>query len=279
MSGVSCRAVEREHENEYEDRPSLGIALDGGVLAITIDRPDRRNSLTDEMIHDLLVVLECANTDERVRTILVDSTGGDFCSGFDLGGRGGAPQRTGSTQRRLPTHAHGLVSRVTTVQIPIVAAVRGYAAGLGLHLALACDFCIAADDARLWEPFVKRGFTPDSGGTWFLPRFIGVARAKRMLMLGEPIDGRTAAAWGLIHESMPADAVSATARHVATQLAGGPTVTLGLVKNLVREGLTDELDSHLAREALSLELSSRSPDFKEGMTALAEKRDANFTGR
>jgi 2-(1,2-epoxy-1,2-dihydrophenyl)acetyl-CoA isomerase len=268
------------HERDYEDRGALRIAVDdGGVLAITIDRADRRNSLTDDMIYDLVAVLECANQDERVRAILIDSIGDDFCSGFDLGGRGTAKQRTGMTQRRLPAHAHGLVSRLTTVQVPVVAAVRGYAAGLGLHMALAADFCVAAHDARLWEPFVKRGFTPDSGGTWLLPRLVGVARAKRMLMLGEPVDGHRAADWGMVHAAVPAAQVSTEARALATELACGPTVTLGLVKNLVREGLADDFDSHLAREALALELSSRSQDFKEGIAALAEKRPAQFTGR
>jgi 2-(1,2-epoxy-1,2-dihydrophenyl)acetyl-CoA isomerase len=268
------------HDGDYEDRDGLRIEIDdGGVLAITIDRSERRNSLTDQMIYDLLAVLECANQDERVRAILFDSNGDDFCSGFDLGGRGGGQQRTGITQRRLPAHAHGLVSRITTVQVPIVAAVRGYAAGLGLHIALAADFCVAASDAKLWEPFVKRGFTPDSGGTWLLPRLVGVARAKRMLMLGEPVDGIRAAEWGLIHTAVPSAQVRAEAKALAAELADGPTVTLGLVKNLVREGLADDFDSHLAREALALELSSRSKDFKEGMAALADKRAAQFTGR
>ena len=267
------------HEADYEDRPGLRIVLDGAVLSVTLDRPERRNALTDEMVYGLLSILECANQDERVRAILLDSAGDDFCTGFDLGRRSGAKERVGATQRRLPAHAHGLVSRVTTVQLPVVAAVRGYAAGVGLHVALAADFCVAADDARLWEPFVQRGFTPDSGGTWLLPRLVGVARAKRMLMLGEPIDGITAADWGLIHASVPAPDVTAQARGLAARLADGPTVTLGLVKNLVREGLADDFDSHLAREALSLELSSRSDDFKEGMAALAQKRAAEFTGR
>jgi 2-(1,2-epoxy-1,2-dihydrophenyl)acetyl-CoA isomerase len=264
---------------EYQDRPGLRITLDGPVLCITLDRPERRNALTDEMVYDLVTVLECANQDERVRAILLDSTSGDFCTGFDLGGRGAARERAGATQRRLPAHAHRLVSRVTTVQVPVVAAVRGYAAGVGLHVALAADFCVAADDARLWEPFVHRGFTPDSGGTWLLPRLVGVARAKRLLMLGDPIDGTTAAQWGVVHSALPADEVTAAARALADRLAQGPTVTLGLLKNLVREGLATEFDSHLAREALALELSTRSDDFKEGMRALGEKRAADFTGR
>ncbi len=268
-----------EHGGNYEDRPGLGIALDGAILRITIDRAERRNSLTDQMVYDLIAVLECANQDERVRAILLASTGTDFCTGFDLGDRGAGRPRTGASQRRLPAHAHRLIARLTTVQIPIVAAVRGYAAGLGLHVALAADFSVVADDAKLWEPFVQRGFTPDSGGTWLLPRLVGIARAKEMLMLGERVNGTTAAQWGLVHRSVPAGDVDATAGALAHRLAKGPTVALGLTKTLVREGLDADLDSHLDREALALELSSRSDDFKEGMSALADKRDANFTGR
>lgn len=268
-----------EHAGEYLDMQGVRVGLEGSVLAITLDRSERRNALTDEMVYGLVALFDRADQDDRVRSILLDSASGDFCSGFDLGGRGASKPRTGATQRRLPTHAHGLVSRLTTVQIPVVAAVRGYAAGVGLHLALAADFCIAATDARLWEPFVQRGFTPDSGGTWLLPRLIGVARAKEMLMLGEPIDGATAAGWGLIHRAVPTATVTDEGRALAARLGQGPTVSLGLVKNLVREGLASDLDGHLAREALALELSSRSDDFKEGMRALAEKRDADFTGR
>jgi 2-(1,2-epoxy-1,2-dihydrophenyl)acetyl-CoA isomerase len=259
--------------------PGLGVRLDGAVLRITFERPERRNSITDEMIYALLALLDRANGDERVRAIVLTGTGDDFCSGFDLSGRGGPKERTGATQRRLPTHAHGLVSRLTTVQVPVVAAVRGYAAGIGLHLALAADFCVVADDAKLWEPFVQRGFTPDSGGTWLLPRLVGIARAKELLMLGDRIDGTTAAAWGLVHRSVPAAEVAATADALAARLAAGPTVSLGLVKTLVREGLSAPLDAHLDREALAMELSSRSDDFKEGMRALADKRTPEFGGR
>ncbi len=264
---------------DYTDRTGLGLRLDGPVLHITIDRPERRNALTDGMIDDLIEVLEAANEDERVRAIVLTGTGNDFCTGFDLGGRGGAKLRTGATQRRLPTHAHRLVSLVATIQVPVVAAVRGFAAGIGLHLALAADFCVVADDARLWEPFVARGFTPDSGATWLLPRLIGVARAKQMLLLGDEIDGVTAERWGLVARSVSAPEVAATADALAGRLASGPTVALGLTKTLLHEGQNASFDAHLAREALALELSSRSDDFKAGMRALAEKRAPDFTGR
>lgn len=274
--GVQCDAAE---PTAYADRPGLGVRLDAAVLRITLDRPGRRNALTDGMIDDLIELLEAANDDDRVRAIVLTGAGNDFCTGFDLGGRGGTKPRTGATQRRLPTHAHRLVSLLATIQVPVVAAVRGFAAGIGLHLALAADFCVAADDARLWEPFVARGFTPDSGGTWLLPRLVGLARAKQMLLLGDEVDGATAERWGLISRSVPAVEVAAVADALADRLAAGPTVALGLTKTLVHEGQSASFDAHLAREALALELSSRSDDFKAGMRALAEKRAPDFTGR
>ncbi len=264
---------------KYTSRDGLNVGLEGAILRLTIDREKRRNAITDSIIYDLIEILESANEDEAVRAILLTGSGNDFCSGFDLSGRGAAKQRTGATQRRLPSHAHRLVSLFYTAQVPIVAAVRGCAAGIGLHLALAADFCIASDDARLWEPFVNRGFTPDSGGTWLIPRLVGIARAKELLLLGDEISGATAAEWGLIYQSVAAAEVGPASEALATRLASGPTIAIGLTKTLVHESHASALDPHLAREALALELSTRSDDFKEGMTSMAEKRAADFSGQ
>lgn len=267
------------------DRPVPGLlrTLDGGVLRLTIDRPERRNAVDDDMVRELIATFEAASADEAIRAILLGSTGDDFCSGFDVIGRNAdadAPRpRVGSIQRRLPVLAHRLVPLILSTQVPVVAAVRGWAAGLGLHLALAADFCVVADDARLWEPFAARGFTPDSGGTWLLPRLVGVARAKDLLMLGREISGIEAASWGMVHVSVDATAVEAHAAALAQRLAEGPTVALGLTKWLVHEGAGLDLERHLTNEGFALELSSRSADFREGMQALRERRDPRFDGR
>jgi 2-(1,2-epoxy-1,2-dihydrophenyl)acetyl-CoA isomerase len=191
----------------------------------------------------------------------------------------GPRPRVGSIQRRLPWHAHRLVPTLLTTQIPIVCAARGWIAGLGLHIALACDFAVVAQDARLWEPFVGAGFTPDSGGTWLLPRLAGIARAKEMLLLGREVSGADAAAWGMVHRAVPAADVDAEAEALATELAAAPTVSVGLTKWLVHAGLGLDLERHLHNEALAMELSSRSEDFREGMAARADKRPPGFTGR
>lgn len=267
----------------YDAVPGLLTSLDDGLLVLTIDRPEKRNAVDDTAVRAMVSHLEVANSDEAVRAILLTSNGDDFCSGFDILGRNAdadAPRpRVGSIQRRLPVLSHRAIALLLSTQVPVVAAVRGWAAGLGLHLALAADFCVVARDARLWEPFATRGFTPDSGGTWLLPRLIGVARAKELLMLGREVSGEEAAGWGMVHAAAPAAEVDATAIALARRLADGPTVALGLTKWLVHEGAGLDLERHLANEAFALELSSRSTDFREGMQALRDRRDPEFDGR
>jgi 2-(1,2-epoxy-1,2-dihydrophenyl)acetyl-CoA isomerase len=267
---------------DYDSSDGLDVALDGAVLRITLDRPKRKNALDDAMTEAIIGHLARAQNDDAVRCIVVTGSGDDFCSGFDIVSRNepakGRP-RVGAIQRRLPGQAHRLLPLVLETQVPVVCAVRGWAAGIGLHLALAADFAVVARDARLWEPFSARGFTPDSGGTWLLPRLVGVARAKELLMLGRELSGEEAADWGLVHRAVDPGDVATEANELAARLAAGPTVALGLTKWLVHRGTSRAFDEHLADEAFAMELSSRADDFKEGLAALREKRDPKFTGR
>lgn len=262
----------------------LVVARDGAVLRLTLDRPARRNALTDDIVHAVTDVVEAAGNDDTVRVIAIGATGEHFCSGFDLSLRAapdpGAPRpRLGATQRQLRGHVHRLIPTLLETQTPIVAAVRGYAIGLGLHLALACDFAIVADDARLRAPFTAIGFTPDSGGSWLIPRLVGVARAKEMLMLAREVPGAQAAQWGLVHRAVPADALDAEAEVLVQELAGAATVAVGLTKLLVQRALTVDLEHHLADEAFAMELSSRTDDFKEPARAKQAGRALRFEGR
>jgi 2-(1,2-epoxy-1,2-dihydrophenyl)acetyl-CoA isomerase len=254
------------------------------VLRLTLDRPDKRNALDDVMVAGLIEALDAANRDEAVRAVVLTGAGDHFCGGADIVARNatepGAPRpRVGSIQRRTPSLAHRLIPLVTSVQVPVVCAVRGWAAGIGCQLALAADFTIAADDATFWEPFMQRGFTPDSGATWLLPRRVGMVQARRMLLLGERVDGATAAAIHLIHEALPAADVDRAVDALVDRLASGPTVALGLTKWLLHAGRTSELDEQLRNESLALELSSRSDDFREGLAAFRDKRSPDFKGR
>ena len=266
----------------YEPVPGLGVALADGVLRLTLDRPEKRNAIDDVVMLGLIDALETANRDEAVRVVLLTGTGDHFCSGADIVARNagaGERPRVGSIQRRVPAQAHRLLPLVCTIQVPVVCTARGYVAGIGLHLAAAADFTVVAEDATLWEPFTQRGFTPDSGGTWLLPRRVGPARARELLLLGRRLTGTEAADWQLVHRAVPAASVEAEGEALVARLAEAPTVAVGLTKWLLHQGEGRGLEAHLADEAFALELSSRSEDFREGLTAFREKRDPRFEGR
>jgi 2-(1,2-epoxy-1,2-dihydrophenyl)acetyl-CoA isomerase len=268
-------------ETTYQPADGLGVALDAGVLRVTLDRPDKRNAISDQMIGAFVDTISAASTDDRVRVIVVSGAGDHFCGGADIVARNRDREtrpRTGSIQRRLPTQAHRLVPLLLDVQVPVVCKVRGWAAGIGFSLALAADFTIAADDATFWEPFTERGFTPDSGATWLLPRRVGDVRARELLLLGRKLSGAEAAQWGAIHAAVPGPELDSAVDEIVGELAAGPTVALGLAKWLLHAGSGLALDQHLPNEALALELSSRTDDFREGMTAFRERRAPNFEG-
>ena len=266
----------------YPDVPAgLVVEHDGPVLRLRLDRPERRNSVTDGMVYALVEVVDAAGSDESVRVIHLTGTGDHFCSGFDLGERMPGPEkpRISSIERRMNAHANRLIPAMLTTQTPIVCTARGWVIGLGLNLALAADFTVVADDARLWAPFTSFGFTPDSGSSWLIPRLTGVARAREMLVLGTKVSGTDAAAWGLVHRAVPADELDAAGEELVARLAVAPTVAVGLTKLLVHRALTADIERHLAEEAWAMEVSSRSDDFKEYGTAAREQRDPRFEGR
>jgi 2-(1,2-epoxy-1,2-dihydrophenyl)acetyl-CoA isomerase len=272
----------RDPSDAYRSVDGVDIRLDGPVLRCTLDRVKTRNALDAEMMLALIDAIEAAGQDERVRVIALTGTGDHFCAGADIIARNAPTDtkpRVGSIQRRLPVQAHRLVPLLLTVQTPVVTSVRGWAAGIGFHLALASDFCIATESARFWEPFLARGFTPDSGGAWLVPRLAGVSLARDMLLLGREMSGAEAAGCGLIHRAVPDAELDDAFEALVEELAGAATVAFGLAKWLLFTGASLPLEQHLANEAFALELSSRSQDFREGLAAFREKRDPRFTGR
>jgi 2-(1,2-epoxy-1,2-dihydrophenyl)acetyl-CoA isomerase len=272
---------DEETEQAYASVDGLRIERRGPVLEFEIDRPKKRNALTDPIVAAMIGALTAAGPDESVRVIVVRGAGDHFCAGFDIVGRNAGDQRprVGSIQRRLPTEAHRLIEMLLTTQTPVVCRVQGWAAGIGLHLMLASDFAVVDETARLWEPYAQRGFTPDTGGTWLLSRRIGEVRARDMLLLGEAVSGADAAAWGMVHRAVPADTLDREVQALVERLAAAPTVTLGLTKWLLHAGSSAPLAEQLQNEALAMELSSRSEDFREGLAAFVEKRPPNFSGR
>jgi 2-(1,2-epoxy-1,2-dihydrophenyl)acetyl-CoA isomerase len=268
-------------EQPYRSVEGLRVERRGPVLEFEIDRPKKRNALTDPIVAAMIGALSAAGPDESVRVIVLRGAGDHFCAGFDIVGRnaGDVRPRVGSIQRRLPTEAHRLVELLLSTQTPVVCRVQGWAAGIGLHLVLASDFAVVDESARLWEPYAQRGFTPDTGGTWLLSRRIGEIRAREMLMLGEAVSGADAASWGMVHRAVPAPALDEEVETLAQRLAVAPTVTIGLTKWLLHAGASSPLAEQLQNEALAMELSSRSEDFREGLAAFVEKRPPNFSGR
>ena len=191
----------------------------------------------------------------------------------------GQRPRTGDLVRRIPHTANRVIELVHTIQLPVVCSARGWAVGLGCNLALAADFTLAADDAVFWEPFVGRGFSPDSGSTWLLPRLVGRARARRMLLLGEKVGAAEAAEWGLIHQAVPGSELDAAGDELIERLASGPTVAIGLAKQAIQYAQQASLTQAMTQELFNVEMSCRTTDFKEGLAAFRDKRPPEFTGR
>jgi 2-(1,2-epoxy-1,2-dihydrophenyl)acetyl-CoA isomerase len=254
---------------------------DGATLRLTLDRPARRNSLSHLMVDALVVALTDAATDDTLRAIHIRGEGDDFCAGADwvATNSDGDRPRPGDLVRRVPHTSHRLVELVHTIHLPVICTVRGWAVGLGCNLALAADFTVAAADAVFWEPFVARGFSPDSGSTWLLPRLAGLARAKRMLLLGEKVMASDAAAWGLIHDAVDPSGLDTAADELLARLAAGPTVAIGLGKQAIHYGQHATLPQTMNQELFNLELSCRTTDFKEGLAAFRERRTPEFHDR
>ncbi|HEV3264701.1 MAG TPA: enoyl-CoA hydratase-related protein [Acidimicrobiales bacterium] len=266
----------------YRSVDGLSIEVSNAVLRLRLDRPTQRNAINDTMMAGLIAAVDAAGRDEGVRVIHIAGTGDHFCGGADIVARNAGEQtrpRVGAIQRRLPAQAHRLLPLLCSVQVPVVCAVQGWAAGIGMQIATAADFTVAADDAIFWEPFSSRGFTPDSGATWLLPRAVGVARARELLLLGRKLGGTEAAEWGLVHRAVPSGEVDRVTEELVATLAAGPTVALGLTKWLLYAGASLPLDDHLRNEGFAMEISSRSEDFREGLAAFKDRRAPDFKGR
>lgn len=262
---------------------SLRIQRSGAVLELTIDRPGRGNALDGPTMRALIGELDQLAADPGdVRAVLLRSEGKHFCAGADISGGGsggGARPAIGHMLRSLGDGPNRLIHALWNCRLPTVAELTGRSSGLGLHVALACDLTVAGTGATFAEPFSDRGFNVDSGGSWLLPRFVGLTHAKQLLYSARPVDADTALRWGLITEVVDDGSVRSRAAELAAELAGRPTFAVGAMKDLLHRALTSSLPDALEREAAAVELTIRSDDFKEGMRAFMEKRRPRFTGR
>jgi 2-(1,2-epoxy-1,2-dihydrophenyl)acetyl-CoA isomerase len=258
------------------------VVEDGPVLRLTLDRPSLGNAIGSGTTAAMLQALDLAMSSSTIRVVALTSLGKDFCSGMDLK-EANAPSderpRMGHLSRRITAGPHRLVRALAELQLPVVVGVRGYAAGIGCSLALSGDYVVASETATFWTPFVKRGFSPDSGSTYLLPRLIGPTRAKEMLMLGRPVEATKALSWGMVNEVVDDAKLEDVFEAAVAEFAGAATVAVGLAKNLVHRNLEVDLNQALANEALMEEVSVRSSDFKAGIKAFASRTTPDFTGR
>ncbi len=247
----------------------------GRFATLTIARPERLNAMDGQTVDEMrAAVAEVAASDARC--LLLAGEGRAFSSGADLAASGGLPQDAGAA---LEKHFNPLVEALFALDIPVVAAVRGPAAGAGCSLALAADIVIAARSAYFLQAFVNIGLIPDAGATWLLPRLAGRARAMEMMMLGERIPAEQALAWGLVSRVVEDEALDEEAAALAARLANGPTVALGLIRKLAHEAAQRPLTEALATERVAQRTAGESADFKAGVMAFLAKRQPTFEGR
>jgi 2-(1,2-epoxy-1,2-dihydrophenyl)acetyl-CoA isomerase len=250
-----------------------------GYRVITLNRPDRLNSFNEAMHVDLMSALLDAEADGSCRALVLTGAGRGFCAGQDLSDRVFSPGQVPDLSSTLERLYNPLVRKIRSLQMPVICAVNGVAAGAGANIALACDIVLAARSAKFIQAFAKLGLVPDSGGTWFLPRLVGTARARALALLAEPVSAEQAEAWGMIWKAVDDAALTDEAQRLAAHFAVQPTVGLGLIKQALDASEMNDLNRQLDLERDLQGRAGRTPDYLEGVTAFFEKRQPKFTGR
>jgi len=256
-----------------ESYETLLVDRRDGVVTVTMNRPHRKNAVTATMMEELIAVITetAAQRDDRV--LVLTGAGGAFCSGADLSE---SPVSDGLTSMR---HVGDLILGLHRLTKPTIAKVGGVAAGMGANMALGCDLILASDDARFIEIFSKRRMSIDGGGSWVLPRLVGLHRAKELAFFAEPLSAPDALAMGLVNRVVPADELDALVDEWAAKLAAGPTIALSMTKTLLNHGSLVSMQQALQDEARCQIVCSGTADIVEAMKAFVEKREPHFEGR
>jgi 2-(1,2-epoxy-1,2-dihydrophenyl)acetyl-CoA isomerase len=256
----------------------LLIERHAGWAKLTLNRPSKRNAFNTALHHALHAAFDELGADDSCRAVLLTGAGAGFCSGADLSDRVGISE-TFDLGVPIDTLYNPLIRRIRALRKPVVCAVNGAAAGAGANLALACDIVIAAKSAFFMQAFVKIGLIPDCGGTYFLPRLIGDARARAAMMLAEPISGQQAADWGMIWQAVEDSELQTMAEALTQRLASMPTQSLALMKQALNASGGNGMDAQLDLERDLQRIAGRTGDYREGVAAFVEKRAPNFTGK
>jgi 2-(1,2-epoxy-1,2-dihydrophenyl)acetyl-CoA isomerase len=252
------------------------------VRWLTLNRPQTGNAITADQREQLIDELGTASADPAIRTVVLTGAGQrHFCTGADLATNNGSrpDPAPGSVARAIAGGAQRLISALLDCDKPVIAAVNGTAAGIGCHLAYACDLVLAADNAKFVEVFVRRGLVVDGAGAYLLTRLVGPQRAKALVFFGDDLAADEACRMGLVNQVVPADKLAETATDWAARLASGPTVALGLSKRLINHALDLDRTAALAAEAMAAEVNMTSSDGNEGLRAFVERRGPVFRGR
>jgi len=253
---------------------SLTLEQDGPVAWLTLSRPDKLNTFTADMHAELRDALRKMQTTETTRCLIITGAGRGFCAGQDLG-----DIDMTALGDVVGEHYNPLIRTVTTLNMPVIACVNGVAAGAGANLALACDIVIAARSASFIQSFNHVGLVPDAGGTWTLPRLIGMPRAMALAMTGETVSAEQAADWGMIWRCVDDDALQTETAALAHQLGNQATVGLAFTKQLIRQSWQHTLNEQLDLERDFQQAASQTSDFSEGVDAFLNKRMPNFSGK
>ncbi len=274
---MSDQPLEEQVLHRVEDR----------VAWITLNRPEVRNAITPDQRERVIALLEEASADLAVGAVVLGATGEGFCTGADLrAGRRAAPPKPegapdrimGDAARMIRRGAQRLIAAVLDCEKPVVAAVNGTAAGIGAHLAFACDLVVAAEEARFIEVFVRRGISPDGGGAYLLPRLVGVQKAKELIFFGDDLPASEAERIGLVSKVVPRPELEETAGGLARRLAAGPTKAIGMAKWLLNRSLDSDRVTAFDEEAWAQELVVGTADSQEGIASFVERRDPRFRG-
>jgi 2-(1,2-epoxy-1,2-dihydrophenyl)acetyl-CoA isomerase len=258
----------------------LLVLRQDGVMVVTLNRPDVLNSFNARMAEELLETLREAAGDPDVRSVLLTGTGRAFCAGQDLAEvlprKGGPMPDLGEVVRR---QYNAIIRAIRALEKPVVCAVNGVAAGAGANIAFACDITFAAEGVHFIQSFTRIGLIPDSGGTFILPRIVGLQRAAALTMLGDKLTSEKAMEWGLLYDVVPPTKLFEVALELSKRLAGMPTRALGLTKRGFNAGFSNGLDAQLTLEAELQREAGQTQDYAEGVKAFAEKRAPIFRGR